>query len=127
MSPYWKKMAVAQLKQHEAMCLAADNLEAELRNTRVVGAVGSHKRLDALVKKRTLEARAGSCRQQADRVGRALMILSPYQRMVLEMLCVRPQKGNVERLCGILACEKSTVYRRRDKALQLFTMALYGR
>ncbi|MCD7860112.1 MAG: hypothetical protein LUH51_08170 [Firmicutes bacterium] len=34
--------------------------------------------------------------------------------------------GNVDRLCGDLACEQSTVYRKRDKALRHFTIALYG-
>ena len=37
-----------------------------------------------------------------------------------------PEKGSVERLCSELGLESSSVYRKRDKALRRFTVALYG-
>ena len=90
---------LARLKEDDALCLASENLAAQLEDLR----------------------------RQTERVERAMMALDPAQRMVLELMCVRPQKGNMERLCAMLGCEKSSIYRRRDRALRQFTLALTGR
>ena len=55
----------------------------------------------------------------------ALQGLTPVQRLVLEKLCIHPVKGNADWLCNALGCEKTTVYRHRAKALELFADALF--
>lgn len=65
------------------------------------------------------------CRSKAY-TDKALAALSPEDRMVLQLMVISPAKGNGERLCSVLGCELSTVYRRRDRALRLFYYALYG-
>ena len=55
-----------------------------------------------------------------------LSVLDDDERLVLELLFMRPAKGNIDRLCEQLCVEKSTAYRRRDEALRRFTIALYG-
>ena len=54
------------------------------------------------------------------RVERALEQLQEDDQRILELLLIVPKQGNLERLCGELGVEKSTVYRRRDKALRRF-------
>ena len=46
-----------------------------------------------------------------------LQALTPVQRLVVEKLCIHPARGNADRLCQILGCEKTTLYRHRTKAL----------
>ena len=58
---------------------------------------------------------------------KGLGVLTPEERLVVQMLYIMPKKGNVARLCDLLDCGQSTVYRRRDKALEKFTVALYGK
>lgn len=48
----------------------------------------------------------------------ALQVLTPEERLVVDMLLVRPKKGNAQVLCELLDVEQSSVYRRRDKALK---------
>lgn len=65
------------------------------------------------------------CRTK-EQVEKALATLSPEDRMVLQLMVISPAKGNSERLCNVLGCEISTVYRRRNKALQNFYDGLLG-
>ena len=46
--------------------------------------------------------------------------------MVLTRFYIYPERGGVSRLCEELGVEQSSVYRKRDKALERFTLALYG-
>jgi len=59
-------------------------------------------------------------------VERGLTALDADERLVLWMLYIQPAKGNIDRLCGELCVEQATIYRKRDKALHRFTLALYG-
>ena len=93
-----RKEVLTRLGEYDALCLATENLEAQLADLR----------------------------RQTEQVERAMMILDPAQRVVLEMMCIRPQKGNMTRLCELLGCEKSSIYRRRDRALHQFSLALTG-
>lgn len=57
---------------------------------------------------------------------RGLAALLPDEKLILQRLYLHPEKGALERLCSELGVEQSTVYRKRDQALQRFTVALYG-
>ena len=56
-------------------------------------------------------------------VERALEQLSPEEQRILELTMIVPNVGNLEELCAELGVEKSTIYRRRDKALARFAGA----
>ena len=56
----------------------------------------------------------------------ALAALSGEERQILHTLYIYPKKGNLEQICTDLGVEKSSIYRRRDKALEHFALALYG-
>ena len=60
------------------------------------------------------------------KVERGLSALSDEDRLILDRFYINPAKGNVDRLCGELHLEKSTVYDRKDKALRRYTLARYG-
>ena len=56
-------------------------------------------------------------------VERALEQLSEEEQRILELTMIVPGNGNLERLCQEIGVEKSTIYRRRDKALARFAGA----
>jgi len=56
----------------------------------------------------------------------ALGILSPQERLVVELLDIRPGKGNADRLCQILQVEPATVYRRREQAERKLARVIFG-
>ena len=61
-----------------------------------------------------------------DVTDRALGALTPEEKLILHRLYIYPERGAIERLCGELGIEQSSIYRKRDKALHRFTLALYG-
>ena len=83
--------------------------------------------LDSMVYQEELERRLEMTKQWVSAVEQALAALSPEERLVLDRFYIHPAKGNVERLCEELNIENPPgVYKRKDRALRRFTMALYG-
>lgn len=58
-------------------------------------------------------------------VDRALEVLEPPQRAVIEHLYIYPKRGNVGRLAAVLHVESRQIYRIRDAALKKLAVALY--
>jgi len=56
-------------------------------------------------------------RAQLERIEECLDALSYEDRLVLELLCIHPESGNLTQLCDTLNIEKSSVYRRKYRAL----------
>ena len=124
----WKQDAIGILETHNArkqslvsMSLAMERLAMEPHYPKT-----QDQKMERLVAEHSLQQ---SYRQTALLVQRtqcALEVLTPAEQQVLEMLYIYPKRGN----CNILLCLqgicKSTLYRRRDLALQKFTVALYG-
>ena len=98
------------LKNYTALQASAENLTQQLR------------RQPQPATRQALE----DTRHWLDRLGRSLDALTEEERTVLDMLYIHPKKGNATRLCQVLEVEQSTVYRRRDKALEHLNLALYG-
>lgn len=115
---YWKQVAMDRLAEYARLRAAADSMEAELALCPTTGD------LNAGVFRAELTARLERAATVTKQVGAALAQLEPEDRTVLELLCIRPRRGNVDRLCSLLEREKTTVYRRRDAALRRFTRAL---
>lgn len=82
--------------------------------------------LSNIVHRDELKRRLEEARSWVDQVDKALAVLSDEEKMVLERLFVHPAKGAMPALSEQLNIDTTTVYRRRDKALRRFTIALYG-
>lgn len=82
--------------------------------------------LSNLVKQEQLRRNMRENELQISEVERALACLAETDRLILDRMYIHPTHGNVDRLCGELCVERSTVYYKRDNALRNFTRALYG-
>jgi hypothetical protein len=139
----WKNEAMERLRKYENMLLAAKNIPLEIRRLEEQSvAIRSGRAEDCAVlsggnrqEERLLENMMSRQElmwrlQQTERwlecMERALGGLNREERLVLQRFYIHPEKGSVERLCTELGAETSTVYRKRDKALRQFTIALYG-
>ena len=58
-------------------------------------------------------------------IERSMQWLEEEEQLLLEKLYIVPKEGNIDRLCGELGVEKTTVYRRGRKALRHFA-AIYA-
>ena len=91
---------------------------------------GGSKQEDAMINnialREEISAAMESTREWLSIVDDALASLDEEERKVLELMCMRRARGNLDRLCAELHIERSTAYRRRDVALKHFTLALYG-
>ena len=59
-------------------------------------------------------------------VSGALSGLTPEERLILQQMYILPQTGALNRLTEALNLERTSIYRRRDRALRKFTLNLYG-
>lgn len=139
----WKYEAIEKLKQYEAKKLSLKNipeeikrLESAMRSIRSATADGTPVQgggsaredmyLSNIVCREELERSLEQARRWVATVDAGLVILTEEDRLVLDRFYINPAKGNVERLCMELACEQATVYRKREQAIRVFTLALYG-
>lgn len=139
----WKNEAKDKLRRFDAMRMATINIPREIvrlegeftaiRSARTDGTPirgGTSAREDALINNITerneLALALLNAERFVDMVTGALERLHPDDRKILERLFVYPTKGSVERLCAEMGLEASSIYRRRDRALQAFTLSLYG-
>ena len=83
--------------------------------------------LSNIVHREELQRRLTDARRWVDIVDGGLAVLSDEDRLVLDRFYIHPMRGNVERLRNELGLEdERSVYKRKDKALRRFTVALYG-
>lgn len=139
----WKEEATEKLRKYDAMRLSLQNLPEELhrleqaacaiRSARTDGTPvkgGSNRREDMLLSNLVCREELTNALNQAkiwvSTTDRALGALTPEEKLILHRLYIYPERNAVERLCGELDLEQSSIYRRRDQALHRFTTALYG-
>ena len=139
----WKREAIEKLKEYEVRKLSISTIPEEIRrleadyrrirsasgdSTPVKG--GSSAREDILlsniVRREELVRALDQAKRWVALVDTGLKALSPNDRLVLDRFYLHPEHDSVDRVCMELGIEKATVYRRRDKALRSFTLALYG-
>lgn len=65
-------------------------------------------------------------RQAVNIMEQALQVLTPEERLVVQMMIICPEENAVEKLCQLLCVECATVYRRREQALKKLQVALWG-
>ena len=121
----WRQMAERRLMDYETMKKAKDTLPEELSRRKLPKE--EEARMEMMAQKLFLKERLRQVSRWLDVTRKGLGALDPQERLVVQLLYIMPEKGNVGRLCEILNCGQTTVYRRRDRALKKFTKALYGR
>lgn len=139
----WKEEATDRLRQYDSLRQACSNIPQQLEqlrsriyrsksaNLQPGGSKGGYSRgdgalLNDLVLQQELRGNLERSRSWVRMTEEALKRLTEEERLILRRLYIHPESGSLERLCQELGVEKSSVYRRRDRALEKFTLALYG-
>jgi len=139
----WKTEAIEKLRKYDAMRQAVQNIPEEISRLEIAACSirsaqtdgtpvkgGGNRRedmlLNNLVHRQELEWSYQQAQSWLKAADRALSALSPEEKLVLHRFYICPERGSVDRLCQQLGVEQSSVYRKRDKALHRFTLALYG-
>ena len=139
----WKDEALEKLKRYGAMQQALQNIPEEIARLKADAAAlrspsgesisvkgGGGRREDALInniaQRQELEWTLKQVKQWLAIADRGLAALTPEERLVLQRMYLFPERRAIDLLCTELGVEQATVYRKRDKALRRFTVALYG-
>lgn len=139
----WKEEAAEKLRRYETMRAAVANIPEELQRLRldavsiraartdtpsVRGSGGKREEalMNNLIRREELKRVYQGARLWVNATQRALDALTPEEKLILHSLYICPGRGTVEQLCERLQVEKSSVYRKRDRALERFTLAYYG-
>ena len=138
-----REQVVERLCNYEIMCVAVKNLQEQIcylkqqqegihavRTDRVVVKYHQERSEDRLLEnieqRQKLEIALKNTRQWLQIVDRALQALSKDEQMILQICYIHKTPRAVVELCRLLQMEKSSVYRKRDKALDRLALALYG-
>ena len=139
----WKDEAIEKLKRYDAMHTAQQKISREIARlkeeafairradpsatpVRSSGGRYDEALLNNIVKRQELAWTLKQVKLWITNTDRGLTALDDEERQVLQRLYLYPQKGAIDRLCEELGLEQSSVYRRRDQALEHFTIAMYG-
>ena len=139
----WKAEAMEKLNRYHAMRQALQNipeeikrLEADAHSLRcarpdqvsVQGGTGKREDmlLNSLVYRQELQDQLRRAKSWVKVTDRALAALTPEEKLILHRMYILPERGCIERLTTELGVEQSSIYRKRDRALYRFTVALYG-
>lgn len=139
----WKEEATQKLRQYNAMQLALQNLPEELkrleqaassiRSARIDGTPvkdGTNHREDLLlsnmVHREELTNTLSQAKLWVSTTDRALGALTPEEKLILYRMYMFPERNALDRLCQELDLEQSSIYRKRDQALNRFVTAYYG-
>jgi len=139
----WNMEAENKLRKYELMRMSLRNIPEEIDRLEVsassirgastdktpVKGGGSRQEeflLNNLVLRQELKRSLRQARQWVRIVSEALAALDPTEQLVLQRLYIVSERGAMERLCAELNCEKSNIYRIKEKSLEKFTLALYG-
>ena len=139
----WKEEAKEKLRRYDAMQRSVVNIPREISRLQAesvainsglaVAPSGSRNirrqedaLLDNLVKRQQLKWSLEQAQSWTNTVERALSGLTPEEQLILRQMYILPGSGAVDQLMEKLCVEKSSIYRRHDKALQKFTLSLYG-
>lgn len=138
----WKYESMEELREYEAKRMAVESIPEEIQQLRAqmvkLGGSGNSipvkgggsqwedRQINLIVKMEKLNTSLCYAKEWCARVERGLVVLTDEERLILDRFYINPAKGNVDRLCGELYLEKTTVYERKDRALRRYTLARYG-
>ncbi len=142
MKKLWEKLAIEKLEDYRALSVSAENLReqiAELESdatsirsmtfdSQVVRSSGkqSDPLMNNLAERGEKQKRLKRMLKEMQWVERAMSVLSEEQRLILDRSYIHPEKGAIERLCSELGYEKTTIYKKREHALEKFSLAYHG-
>lgn len=140
----WKKAAIEDLEQYPYRKLAIRNLSERIEALDSVlhsaggggiGRVGHAPRdamrgqeemIERLCEREWLQRNLELNEVMVRQIERGLAALEKEQRMVLQRLYDKRERGAAQRLALELHIDRATVYRLRDEALCAFTLAMFG-
>ena len=139
----WKQEAVERLRLYTDMKQAVNNLPREIKRLEQEAANPGSGNLERVGKSSTVNGRENWLlnniiqRQELQKAYNnavqwlsvtdgALGTLPKEDLRILSMMYIDAVNGATAELCAELGVEQSSVYRKRDKALYQFTVALYG-
>lgn len=141
---YWKYKAIDKLKDYSAQKAALQSLpeeiarlESEARSIKSATADGTpvkgggsgreDRLLSNIVKREEHKAMLRRATLAVRMVDRGLAVLTPDERRILDAMYIVREKGCNDRLMTEFNLqEESSLYKRVSKALQHFTIAMYG-
>ena len=140
----WKPAAIQRLKDYEARRNSIQLITEQLKNLEmqftairaartdgepVKGGEGNRREdmlLSNIVLRDELKANHQIAMREIEITEKGLAALTKEERRILELFYIRRPYDHVSRLCEELSVEKSEVYRRKNTALDKFTIACYG-
>ncbi len=140
----WKSEAIDKLKNYEARKKSIEDIPLEIERLKCAStsvrsattdgapAVSDNGRredvlLSNIVHREELNRSLKQAKLWVKFVDEGLSVLTDEEKLVLDLFYIHPVKDHAERLCKELKLiDERSVYKRKDKALRHFTMALYG-
>lgn len=141
---YWKYKAIDKLKDYSAQKASLQNLSEEIERLEseaysIKSATGDgtpvkgggsgreDRLLSNIVKREEHKAMLHRATIAVGMVDRGLGVLKAEEKHLLSVMYITCEKGRVDRLMNELGlAEESSLYKRVNKALQRFTIAMYG-
>lgn len=141
---YWKYKAIDKLKDYSAQKAALQSLPEEIERLEseaysIKSATGDgtpvngggsgreDRLLSNIVKREEHKAMLHRATLAVGMVDRGLEVLTDEENHMLRVMYITGEKGRVDRLLNELGlAEESSLYKRVNKALQRFTIAMYG-
>lgn len=141
---YWKYKAIDKLKDYSAQKASLQNLPEEIsrleseaysiksatadgKPVKGGGSGREDRLLSNFVKREEHKAMLRRAELAVGMVDRGLAVLSKEERHILDVMYIIREKGYVDRLMAEFDLqEESSLYKRANKALQHFTIAMYG-
>lgn len=141
---YWKYKAIDKLKDYTAQKAALQNLPEEIARLESEacsiksatadgtpvkgGGSGREDRLlSNIVKREEHKAMLRRAKLAVNMVNRGLEVLSQDERHILDTMYIVREKGHISRLMEEFGlAEESSLYKKANKALLRFTIAMYG-
>ena len=141
---YWKYRAVDRLKDYSAQRVSLINITEEIARLKSEalfiksvtadgtpvkgGGSGREDRLlSNIVKRGELELLLERAQKAVSIVDRGLAVLTPDEKHILDVMYIIREKGYIDRLMQEYnLLEESSLYKKANKALLHFTIAMYG-
>lgn len=139
----WKDAVISELRDHESKLAALEQIPARIKtlemsfsairsamtdSTPVSG--GTNRREDAMLdniyERDAQKANLAIVERQVRRIEKGLSELTQEERIVLDRFFIRRPRNYIDALCDELCCERTQVYRIKDRALRNLTMKLCG-
>ncbi len=133
----WKLCAIDDLRRYKQMKIGVLNSKDKLR---LISAAASSPRtslgkrnpinnpslINTLVEKEKLSSNIKSTQKLLKIIERGLDSLTDEERALLEKFYMSDCPSNIRHLCEEFGYEQRSLYRKRDRALARFTLAMYG-